>query len=247
MSELTTPPDSPNVPPPPPSPTPGSTPPPPPEVPHSVIIRQYPKVVFLYPIFLFSIAAWVMEAFTERFSQNGGSATLGAIFFCLFAVNMLVISFEFTRTSSVAILLLIIALVFAFLYFDIFPWLKNVLGKIDIRMNAHFYGSIAWLFGAIYAIVLANIRFDYYEIKHNEILRHHGYLGDVERYPAPNLKMQKEIRDILEFILLRSGRLVLQPATESRAIVMENVIGINTVEARIQQLLGRLAVSVEKE
>ncbi|MEK7867594.1 MAG: hypothetical protein AAB434_13015 [Planctomycetota bacterium] len=245
MSELTTPPDPPNVPAPPPNPTPGSTPAPPPhEAPHSVIIRQYPKVIFLYPVFLFSIAAWAMEGFVDKF-QN--SATLGAIFFCIFAINMLVISFEFTRTSSVAILLLIIALVFAFLYFDIFPWLKNLLGKVDIRMNAHFYGSIAWLFGIIYAIVFANVRFDYYEIKHNEILRHHGYLGDVERYPAPNLKMQKEIRDILEFVLLRSGRLVLQPATESRAIVMENIIGINRVEARIQSLLGRLAVSVEKE
>ena len=245
MSELTTPPAPPNPPMPPPAPTPGSTPaPPPPEAPHSVIIRQYPKVVFLYPIFLFSIAAWIMEGFFERF-QN--SPTLGAVFFCLFAVNMLVISFEFTRTSSVAIILFFVALMFAFLYFNIFPALRDLLSKIDIRMNAHFYGSIAWLFGIIYAIVFANVRFDYYEIKHNEILRHHGYLGDVERYPAPNLKMQKEIRDILEFILLRSGRLVLQPATESRAIVMENVIGINRVETRIQQLLGRLAVSVEKD
>lgn len=244
MSELTTPPDPPNTPAPPPNPTPGSTPAPPPDLPHNVIIRQYPKVIFLYPIFLFSIVAWVLEGFWP--GKFGTSSMLGGIFFCLFAVNMLVISFEFTRTSSVAIFLFFLALLFAFLYFDIFPWLKNLLGKIDIQMNSHFYGSMACLFGVIFAIVFANVRFDYYEIKHNEILRHHGYLGDVERYPAPNLKMQKEIRDILEFVLLRSGRLVLQPATEARAIVMENVIGINRVEARIQQLLGRLAVSIEK-
>lgn len=242
MSELTTPPEPPNQPAPPPART---SAPEPSEAPHSVIIRQYPKVVFLYPIFLFSIVAWAIERFwPDKFAM---SSTLGGIFFCLFAVNMLVISFEFTRTSSVAIFLFFVALAFAFLYFDIFPWLENLLGKIDIQMNAHFYGSMAWLFGVIYAIVLVNVRFDYYEIKHNEILRHHGYLGDVERYPAPNLKMQKEIRDILEFALLRSGRLVIHPATESRAIVMENVIGINRVEARIQQLLGKLAVAVHKE
>lgn len=241
MSELTTPPTPPNQPPPPPSSTP---PPPPPEALQSVTIRQYPKVVFLYPTLLFSIVAWVMEGLTDKFNM---SPTLGAIFFCIFAINLLVISFEFSRMSSVALFLLVTALVFAFLYFNLFPWLRTELHKIDIQMNAHFYGAMSVLLIIIFGIVILNSRVDYYEIKHNEILRHHGYLGDIERYPSPNLKMQKEIRDLLEYLLLRSGRLVLQPATESRAIVMENVIGINRVEARIQQLLGRIAVEIEKD
>ncbi len=211
------------------------------------MIRQYPKVIFLYPTLLVSIVAWAMEGLSKNPEWSLGNPTLGAIFFCVFAINLLVISFEFSRMSSVALLLLVTALVFAFLYFNLFPWLRTELHKIDIRMNAHFYGAMTVLLGVVFGIVILNARVDYYEIKHNEILRHHGYLGDIERYPSPNLKMQKEIRDLLEYLLLRSGRLVLQPATESRAIVMENVIGINRVEARIQQLLGTLAVAIEKD
>ena len=60
-------------------------------------------------------------------------------------------------------------------------------------------------------------RFDYWEVLHNELLHHHGPFGDLERFPAPQLKLDKEIPDIFEYLVLRSGRLIFYPTSERRA------------------------------
>ncbi len=72
---------------------------------------------------------------------------------------------------------------------------------------------------------------DYWEILPNEILHHHGPLSDLERYPTMNLKFDKEIPDVLEWLLLGSGRLVLHVPNVSKAIVLDNVL--------IHQLQGK--------
>ena len=98
---------------------------------------------------------------------------------------------------------------------------------------------------ALIVLVWINSRFNYWEIQPNEILHHHGFLGDVHRYPTRGLRMKKEITDVLEFILLRAGTLVLDPQGEERPIVLENVIGLNAVEDKIQRLLGTLKVRMD--
>ena len=79
------------------------------------------------------------------------------------------------------------------------------------------------------------------------MLHHHGFLGDVERYPAPSLKMRKEITDIFEYCLLLSGRLIIYPTGSERAIVLDNVPRINKVESQIEELLDSLRVVVESD
>jgi hypothetical protein len=110
-------------------------------------------------------------------------------------------------------------------------------------MNATFY----WVWSSCVALLLAfawlRTRFDYWEIDSNEIVHKRGWFGDVERWPAPNVRMTKEIRDVLEYLLFRSGRIVLVPANEQRAIVIDHVANIDRVEARIQKLLGALKVN----
>jgi hypothetical protein len=94
--------------------------------------------------------------------------------------------------------------------------------------------------------VFINTRFNYWEIQPNEILHHHGFLGDVHRFPTKGLRMKKEITDVLEYILLRAGTLVLDPEGEERPIILENVINLNRVEDKIQRLLGTLKVRVDQ-
>ena len=66
------------------------------------------------------------------------------------------------------------------------------------------------------------------------------------RYPTRGLRMKKEITDVLEFILLRAGTLVLTPHGEERPILLENVINLNKVEDKIQRLLGTLKVRIDQ-
>jgi hypothetical protein len=114
-------------------------------------------------------------------------------------------------------------------------------------MNQNFYFVMFTVFTIVFLMVFLMTRFNYWEIRHNEILHHHGFMGDVERYPAPNLRMSKEINDVVEYILLRSGRLILQPSSERQAIVLECVININRVEEKVKTLLGSLQVTFRGE
>ena len=96
------------------------------------------------------------------------------------------------------------------------------------------------------AVVLVHRYIDYWELLSNELIHHHGMLGNLERFPAPGIKLEKEINDVFEFMLLRSGRLVLTVPYENRAIVLDNVPHINRVERFIKEVLGVTEVEVNQ-
>ncbi len=70
-------------------------------------------------------------------------------------------------------------------------------------------------------------------------------MSNLERLPAPNLRIDKEINDLVEYMLLGSGRLVLHPSDERRAIVLDNVFFVSHKEAQLTKLLGSLQVEVK--
>ena len=96
-------------------------------------------------------------------------------------------------------------------------------------------------------IMLINTRFNYFEMNHREIIHHQGYLGDINRLPTTGLRLHKEISDIFEFLLLRSGRLIIYAQRGEQPIVIDNVIGVNRIEHRIKDLLSVVAVRVQDQ
>ena len=219
-----------------------------PTEPPSVIIRPWPKVVFLYPIFLFSTAFWLLSALggDPPEGQMTSFGWMGDTFMLVLLLNFLVFAFDFSRIKSITILFGIIALTFAVFWanenWEVIGPLQGFVAKIDIQMNTWFYGIFSLMMGGILLLVLVNTRFNYYEVNHREILHHHGYLGDVTRMPTTGLRLNKEIYDLMEFLLLRSGRLVFYPSTSREAIVIDNVLNVNHVEDRIKDLLSVVAV-----
>jgi len=96
----------------------------------------------------------------------------------------------------------------------------------------------------VFAIIYVTRWLDYWEVLPNEILHHHGPLSDLERYPTMNLKFDKEIPDVLEWILLGAGRLVLHVPNVSKALVLDNVLFISAKEQALKQVMSRLEVRV---
>lgn len=174
---------------------------------------------------------------------------VGAAFLLVVALNLIVFAFEFPRTTSLTLFFGITAVILAILLLfrfneQILPALTTLLKGFQPMANATFYFSV---FGVLLAIMLAvfvNVQFDYWEITPNELLHHHGFLSNLERFAAPSLKIDKEINDIFEYALLRSGRLVLHPSNEPRAFILENVLGINRKEEQLTKMLGALQVQV---
>jgi hypothetical protein len=174
------------------------------------------------------------------------------IFLIVFALNMVVISFDFPRTTSLtwffAITALVLGLWFLFSRYEgLAP--KIVQGLLSIKpwANASFYMIYAMVMLFLYMWVMISRRFDYWEVKGNELLHHHGFLSNLERFSAPNLRIDKEINDLFEYMLLRSGRLIIHCSNERRAIVLENVLCINSKEDLITRMLGALQVRVRTD
>ena len=222
----------------------------------NVIVRAYPKVVYLYLTWIASLVCGLLAPEAEVIDAEGGirfagenaerAFLIGRIWLGLFVFNVLVISFEFSRIRSVALSFFIIAVIFGAMHFGGLPAVTKFFGGLELFMNKVFYYAMAAVFSIIYLLVFINTRFSYWEIQPNEILHHHGFLGDVHRYPTRGLHMQKEISDVLEHILLRAGTLVLEPQGQRRPIVLENVISLNKVEDKIQRLLGTLKVRLDQ-
>jgi len=130
---------------------------------------------------------------------------------------------------------------------NLLPTVTGFLKRFRPLANPTFYWSLAAIIGGIYLVVFASVRFDYWEVRSNELLHHHGILSNIERFPAPHLRIDKEITDVFEFLLLRSGRLILQPSEERRTIILDNVPMIDKKEDAITRMLGSLQVRVRNE
>ena len=214
-----------------------------------IIVRACPKIVVYYPTVLAAFICGIVAYFYS--DKPAVLEMVGEIFIIVLFFNTIVLAFEFPRLTAVAVFLLILALVLAvFLvdrYFNLFEPLKALYAYIHISANASFYWFFAGIFLFVYLVTWIITRFDCWEVTPNELLHHHGPFGDLERYPSPNLKLDKEMPDIFEFLLLGSGRLVFYPTSERRAIVLDNVMRVNTVERRIKHLLSAMEVRIDPD
>ncbi len=205
-----------------------------------VVIRPLSSVIYFYPSMLAAVIAGLVMTWSPATPAEPGIT--GLLFTLTFFFNLAVVAFDFTRLASVVIVMaMVIVGLLSALYPQIWGAIQSVLDQ-PMFMNATFYWFWAAGFAVILLAVLVKARFDYWEIRNNELLHHHGFLGDVERWPAPEMRITKEIKDVMEYALCRAGRLVLMPARESRAIVLDNVPFISRVEAKMQTLLNTLKV-----
>jgi len=218
----------------------------------NVIVRGYPKIVYLYLTWIVSLACGllvprlVLESGAQNTAEFARIALYGKIWMAVFTFNILVIAFEFSRIRSVAIVFALLALVLAGMHWGFLDVLGTLLGDLQLLMSRAFYFTMGIIFAVIFLLVYINSRFNYWEIQPNEILHHRGFLGDVNRYPTRGLRMRKEITDVMEFVLLRAGTLVMTPMGEERPIFLENVINLNKVEDKIQRLLGTMKVRIDR-
>jgi hypothetical protein len=202
-------------------------------------VRPYPKVIFFWPTWLLSLGS----AFLAQSADSGGH--LGTIWMCVFAFNLLVITFDFTEVISLLVLALVAMVVFAGLYFDFLPFFGDFFRDLDVSMNASFYWSMFGLFSLVYGAVFLKTRFDYWEFRYNEVIHRRGLFADLKRYSTEDLRWFKEIPDVLERILCGSGRMVLTTPREHAPIVIEHVIGIGRIDEKVADILGTKRVTLQ--
>ena len=184
----------------------------------------------------------------ERFetSQN----LIGVLFLAVFAMNLLVMAIDFPRFTIVALVFFMLFGIFLVLwvgaYFEVnlLNSFRTLFGGVYAVANSGFYLFVFLSIGLMYCVILVTRYLDYWQILPNEILHHHGPLSDLERYPTTNLKFDKEIPDEIEHLFFGAGKITLHLPTERKSIVLENVLWINSFEAKLKSLMSRMEVRV---
>lgn len=222
--------------------------------PERIVLISYPKVIFLYPVLLAAMVAGIYASLTSQplDADNSTATMMATVFLGIVAVNLVVLAFDFPRTTSLTLFFFAAAVVMGVVLLfeykpEAWPAVTHTFGKFRPLANATFYWTIVAILTAIFAVTYVVVHFDYWEVRPNELLHHHGILSNLERFSAPHLRIDKEINDVFEYLLLRSGRLILQPSSERRAIILDNVPFIERKEQAITRMLGALQVQVRTD
>jgi hypothetical protein len=172
------------------------------------------------------------------------------LFLGMLAFNLIVMALDFPRFTLVAWILAGFFALFFILWLsaqfqlDLMKPIHAIFASIYAVANTGFYVMVFVTLMFVFAVIYITRWLDYWEIMPNEILHHHGPLSDLERYPTMNLKFDKEIPDVLEWLMLGSGRLVLHIPNVQKALVMDNVLFITRKEEALKRVMSRLEVRV---
>lgn len=213
-------------------------------VPTKLTIRAWPKMIFLWPTALLSLFMALANYFAPDWQNVWGGA-----FLCVLGLNLLVLTFEFPRATSLTLALGGAALVLLLLLlnhsFAVIGPLEEFFVNRNVHASTEFYVFFLMLLIGLFAGMFAMTRFDYWELTANELVHHHGLLGDIERFSTAGLKLNKEISDVFEYILAGSGRVIMILPGNPRPIVLENVLGISKVAAVSDRILDARVVRLE--
>ncbi len=224
------------------------------KAPSRILLVSYPKIVFLYPTFVVSLAAAIYLSLTRQpvDTTSTEAIVLSVVFLGVWTTNLVVLGFDFPRTSSLSLFLLFVAaamgcVLLSVLKPEVLPYVAERLREFHPLANASFYWTLSISLGLATLGAMIVARFDCWEARPNQLLHHQGLWGDLDRFPAPGVRVDKEISDVFEYLLLQSGRLILHIGSEKRAVVLDNVPFITRKEKALTQMLGTLQVAVRPE
>lgn len=213
-----------------------------------VVIRPYPKMIIYYPTLLVALVCGLVSYFTQETDTH---EFIALVFFGVLFVNTVIVALDFPQWVAIAVTMCIVLLfavlvILQLLGIAVFGLLVSTVLGIKAVANHQFYFVMAGILGFTCFLAWVVTRFDYWVVMNNEVLHQHGPFGNLERYPAPQLKIDKEIADVFEYLLFGSGRLILYPTSERQARVLDNVFRIDRIEREVKRLLEALEVRVEK-
>lgn len=212
-----------------------------------IILRNYDKGIFFYPLLIYTFIAWIIEFIYEN--QNPGAlprSSLAILWLFFFFLNIIVVIFDINTMKLLAIIvaIAIIGLVLVILSVTKILSFANlestVLPYFQPRMYAQFYLYVTVIFVLILIFVAVSSRFKYVRIEQNEIILK-GILGNEKRFPTGTLQYRTKIVDVFEWLTLRAGSLTLIFGKDE-TITLPTIPRIEKVEKKLQNLLNYIKV-----
>jgi hypothetical protein len=188
----------------------------------TVSIRPYPRVIFFYPLFIFSIVAYIIQRNQEINQVDGGApiSWLSLSWMIILFANLFAISFDFsTRKFFVWFLVIVIvsqtlAILF---YTDVLSieLTREEFFAFNLNIESTFYLVVSCIVGVNLFFVLIEAQLNVVVINESKIsLRNRG--KEVYHRSIAGLKVSIEIIDIFKYVALGAGQIVIKiPGIES--------------------------------
>ena len=108
----------------------------------------------------------------------------------------MVLAFDFPRTASLTLFFLLFGVGMGLVLLNTarpgwFPAVFDAVSAVRPFADAAFYWTFAGILTAVFLLVIVARRFDYWEVRPNELLHHHGFLSQPEAVQCPEPEDRK--------------------------------------------------------
>ena len=136
-----------------------------------LVIRSWPKLIFMWPTAAVALAVGIMMMMMPSWENLWGGVFLG-----FFAFNLVVITFDFPRSTSLTVFVVVVVVILALILinqrFAIIGPVQEWLASRELRASRDFYFTIALTMMALFTGMMVVTRFDYWELTSNELIHH---------------------------------------------------------------------------
>jgi hypothetical protein len=215
----------------------------------NIKLRSYPKAIFLWPIILYTAIAWLIQMLVSPYiailTASELNNMLALVWLMTLFLSLLILSFEF-RSLTTFIIIIVITIGLLLGIFLLLPVLGININELEIiefelYLPTEFYMTLTIMFLFIYLMIIIVNQFSYYKVERNEIYYKKSLFSGIVRFPTKNLRIKKEVTDVFEFFILRSGRITLLIGNVEIG-VLNNVLNVNKKVFEIDRLLSSIHV-----
>jgi hypothetical protein len=184
-------------------------------------------------------------------SDINAEQVIALIFLAAFTYTLVVVCTDIVLTwallgiFSVVILGLILFIIN--IYHPFLTGFFDFIGRFTPVANAQFYFAIFIIWGLLMFGGIIYSRVHYVKIESNEVVIVGGVLEKRKRYSSMRMQYTKEICDVFEYYLpfVRSGRLILRFPQEAEPVIIDHVMNIDKVIAKLDHVTATLQVAPE--
>lgn len=220
-----------------------------PAAPEPVILRDWPKIIMMWPTLVVGLVCGILMALYSEPSGAVGDFRaihyVGLVFLITLAINMTLLLYDLSLRGFIIVVLAILALVLGlFLLNQQFKVWESIGKALSVRVwaNAAFYFMFSLVLLLNLGIAWLMTRFNYWKVENNEIIIHEGFMHEQERHPTAQARFKMVIEDIVEYGLLGSGKLVFYFGDSNSEKELKTVLFVHRRAKALDELLGRVAV-----
>ena len=176
---------------------------------------------------------------------------IALIFLAAFTYTLIVVSTDIVLTWALlglaGLCIVGMAMFIINIYHPFLPGFFDFLGRFTPVANAQFYFAIFIIWGLLMIGGIFYSRFHYVKIESNEVVVDGGVLDKRKRYSSMRMQYTKEICDVFEYYLpfVRSGRLILRFPQEAEPIIIDHVMYVDKVIAKLDHVTATLQIARE--